>query len=470
MDRGLKALTTTANRSVLWISIAGILALLGGDRGRRAALRGVLAISLTSTLVNLPLKYLARRGRPQRRRGDRPPVVPIPGSFSFPSGHSASAFAFTTAVVREDPRLLLLALPLAGAVAYSRIHLRVHYPFDVLAGATIGTGVGLASNALIEAGREWRDARTTAPLPQRPATKRVVLVTSPHAGKEHQKLDRARAAMEAAGLEIVEEMKVDALGGLPQILTGGSTPIVVAAGGDGTVGAVANYLVGTSAVLGVLPLGTSNDFARSLELPMRVEHAAQLLATGKVSTIDAGRLLQPGRAPRHFVHAATAGLNVNFARLATRADLRHRLGRLTYAVAGVLALRDRPVFACDITTNGTTETFNLEQLSVINTPVIGGALGLRIPGADPEGGTLQLLLVEHLPVRRLLRSALDNLTGRPRLVRGVRLQAVTRVTISPERPMDVALDGEICGQIPGTFEVVVEGLRVITRANYGRDA
>ncbi|HEY0493336.1 MAG TPA: phosphatase PAP2 family protein, partial [Candidatus Dormibacteraeota bacterium] len=159
MDRGLKSVTTTANRSVLWLSIAGILAIVGGDRGRRAALRGVLAISLTSTLVNLPLKYLARRGRPERRRGDRPPIVPIPGSFSFPSGHSASAFAFTTAVAREDPRWLVLILPLASAVAYSRVHLRVHYPFDVLAGATIGTVMGLSADALIKAGQEWRDAR-----------------------------------------------------------------------------------------------------------------------------------------------------------------------------------------------------------------------------------------------------------------------------------------------------------------------
>ena len=466
-DRGLLALTTSANRSVLWLCIAGLLALAGGNRGRRAALRGLLAISLTSTLVNLPLKYLARRERPEVRRGDRPHLLPIPGSFSFPSGHSASAFAFTTAVAREDPRLLLFVLPLASLVAYSRVHLRVHYPFDVLAGAAIGTGMGMTSNALVRAGREWRDTRTPAPLKERPATNRVVLVTSPHAGKENDQLDRARATMREAGLEIVQELTVDKIASLPQLLQGGGTaPIVVAAGGDGTVGAVANYLVGTKVVLGVLPLGTSNDFARSIELPMRIEHAARLLAVGKVSTIDAGRLIEDGAAPRHFVHAATAGLNVNFARLATRADLRHRLGRLTYAAAGVMALRERPVFGCEITSNGRTEHLRLEQLSVINTPVIGGALEIKIPGADPESRTLQLLLVEHLPIRRLIRSLFNNLLGRRGLVRGIRLEPITRVTVSPEETMDVALDGEVCGKIPGTFEVVPDGLLVITRAAF----
>ncbi len=113
---------------MLWFAIAGVIAMLGGRAGRRAALRGIVSIAITSTLVNLPLKYLARRERPARRRNDRPLRVSLPGSFSFPSGHSASAFAFATGVGLEQPRLLLPILPLAAGVAYSRVHLRVHYP------------------------------------------------------------------------------------------------------------------------------------------------------------------------------------------------------------------------------------------------------------------------------------------------------------------------------------------------------
>ena len=121
----------------------------------RGLLRGVAAISLTSTLVNLPLKYLARRERPQWRRGERPLLVSVPGSFSFPSGHSASAFAFATAVSLEEPRLAPAIVPLAAAVAYSRIHLRVHYPLDVIAGAAIGAGIGTASGAAVRASARW---------------------------------------------------------------------------------------------------------------------------------------------------------------------------------------------------------------------------------------------------------------------------------------------------------------------------
>ncbi|HEY8735458.1 MAG TPA: phosphatase PAP2 family protein [Candidatus Dormibacteraeota bacterium] len=468
MDRGLKTLSTTANQSVLWLSIATVLAVAGGDRGRRAALRGILAISMTSTLVNLPLKYLARRQRPERRRGDRPPAVPIPASFSFPSGHSASAFAFTTAVAREDPRLLLLLLPLASTVAYSRVHLRVHYPFDVLAGATIGTGMGLTSNALIRVAREWRDARTPAPLPQRPPTNRVIVVSSPHAGRAGKKHNRARAALKAAGLEIVEELTVEEISRLPQLLKDGdgTLPLVIAAGGDGTVGAVSNYVVGTRAIMGVLPLGTSNDFARSLNLPMGIENAARLLSIGRVSTIDAGRLVRAGQPSTYFVHAATAGLNVNFARLATRADLRHRLGRLTYAVAGILALKDRPVFECAIDDGRGVENLRLEQLSIINTPVFGGVLGLRVPRSSPDDRRLEVLLVEHLPIRRLVRSALLTILGRRGPIRGVRIEHAARMVVRPKQSMPIALDGEVCGEIPGTFEVVPDGLQVITPSNF----
>src|SRR5467141_3544865 len=140
VDTSLRRLSNSANRSVLWFAIATLVALLGGRRGRRAALRGVISIALTSTLVNLPLKYLARRDRPPMRSGDRPLPVSLPGSFSFPSGHSASAFAFAAGIGLEEPKLLVPLLPLAATIAYSRVHLRVHYPFDVLAGAAIGVG------------------------------------------------------------------------------------------------------------------------------------------------------------------------------------------------------------------------------------------------------------------------------------------------------------------------------------------
>jgi len=467
IDGGLKRLSNSANRSVLWLAIAALIAILGGRRGRHAAIRGVLSIAITSTLVNLPLKYLARRDRPPMRRGDRPLPVSLPGSFSFPSGHSASAFAFATGVALEEPRLLVPILPLAAGVAYSRVHLRVHYPLDVLAGVTIGTAMGLASEPVMRAARQWWDARVPVPEPERAKTNEVILVSSPHAGRGAY-LERARRAMGTIGLKVVAEISVEDMARLPGMVArnGSTPPIVVAAGGDGTVGSVANAVIGTPAVMAILPLGTSNDFARSLHVPLHVENAVRLISNGRVSRVDVGRLKREGHAPRHFVHAAAAGLNVQFAKLATRADLRRRLGKLTYAIAAAMALKERPVFSARVEYEGQAEPLELVHLAVINAPVFGGFLDLKIPGAAPDDGTLHVIMVEHLPMRRLLRSAFYPALGLHRKIRGFRTMQVSRLTVLPTDPIEVTLDGEIAGPVSGTFDVVRGGLRVITPASY----
>ena len=102
----------------------------------------MLAIGVTSATVNLGIKPLARRRRPDRLSPDLVGAryVRMPGSTSFPSGHAASAFAFAYAVGRHLPGLAVPIRLLAGAVAYSRVHTGVHYPGDVVVGSILGAG------------------------------------------------------------------------------------------------------------------------------------------------------------------------------------------------------------------------------------------------------------------------------------------------------------------------------------------
>jgi undecaprenyl-diphosphatase len=142
LDGALRRLSTAADGSRLWLGIAVGMAVLGGGRGRRAALEGVLAIGVTSASVNLGIKPRAQRRRPARPEPARflERYVPMPASTSFPSGHAASAFAFTAAVSRELPGAAVPVGLLAGAVAYSRVHTGVHYPGDVVIGSVVGLG------------------------------------------------------------------------------------------------------------------------------------------------------------------------------------------------------------------------------------------------------------------------------------------------------------------------------------------
>ena len=152
LDGPVGRLSRAANKSRLWLAIAAALAALGGSNGRRAAAEGVISIGVTSATVNLGLKSLADRPRPdrgtlgpfQRRR------VLMPESTSFPSGHAASAFAFAYAVGRHLPSLAVPVRLLAGAVAYSRVHSGVHYPGDVAVGAIIGAGTAAMAGAVLD--------------------------------------------------------------------------------------------------------------------------------------------------------------------------------------------------------------------------------------------------------------------------------------------------------------------------------
>ncbi len=155
LDAALGRLSNAANYSRLWLGVAGGLAVFGRP-GRRSAALGLAAIGLASATVNIGAKQLHPRARPDRRAAGVPSArhVRMPDSTSFPSGHSASAFAFAVAAGDELPLLSFPLLVLAAAVAYSRVHTGVHYPGDVVIGSLIGSVCAGAVRAA--ARRSWR--------------------------------------------------------------------------------------------------------------------------------------------------------------------------------------------------------------------------------------------------------------------------------------------------------------------------
>lgn len=143
LDPPVRRLTNAANYSRLWLGIAAAIALVGGKRGRKTALEGVVSIGVTSATVNLGVKSIAPRRRPDRVEPQPFPArgVKMPESTSFPSGHAAAGFAFAYRVGRRLPALAVPLRLLAGAVAYSRVHTGVHYPGDVAVGSMLGAGI-----------------------------------------------------------------------------------------------------------------------------------------------------------------------------------------------------------------------------------------------------------------------------------------------------------------------------------------
>jgi membrane-associated phospholipid phosphatase len=149
LDRALSRLTRAADHSKLSVAAAAGLALFGGADGKRAARSGLASLAVTATAVNLGLKLVARRRRPDPTGVPLARQVPMPRTRSFPSGHSAAAFAFATGVGDVLPAAAIPLRGLAATVAFSRVHTGVHYPGDVIAGALSGVTLGqLTSRAL----------------------------------------------------------------------------------------------------------------------------------------------------------------------------------------------------------------------------------------------------------------------------------------------------------------------------------
>jgi undecaprenyl-diphosphatase len=164
LDRAMPAFSWIGNLGAVWIALLGGIAAFGKKTGRTIALAGLaaLVIGFVSSEV---IKETMMRPRPFATLPDVRLLVPEPGSFAFPSGHTTSAFAATSGTVlaarrhlKRVPLWALGMLALAVAISYSRIYVGVHWPTDVAAGVILGLASGWAGFRL--AFHRWRPGRT----------------------------------------------------------------------------------------------------------------------------------------------------------------------------------------------------------------------------------------------------------------------------------------------------------------------
>ena len=149
LDRLMPLVSGLSNHGEIWILFAALLLLI--RRQRRYGLSAACALVLDLAACNLILKPLIGRIRPFALRPDLALLVPPPGDASFPSGHTAAAFAVIFALKTAGSPLWVPALILGTITAFSRLYLYVHWPSDVLGGALLGTAVGWAGAKLAEA-------------------------------------------------------------------------------------------------------------------------------------------------------------------------------------------------------------------------------------------------------------------------------------------------------------------------------
>jgi diacylglycerol kinase family enzyme/membrane-associated phospholipid phosphatase len=307
LDAVLPRLTRSADHGRLWIALAGALAVAGGRRHRRAAVRGLVSLGLASATTNLPAKLLTRRTRPDLRPVPLVRHLPRqPTTTSFPSGHSASAAAFVTGVALEQPVLAAPLAVLGAGVAYGRVHTGVHYPGDVLAGLTTGVLAALAVR------RAWpappardRVGQAPADAPALPggAGLTVVVNTAAGDGRSAEELARElRVHLPAARVVRVQPDELE------QALQDAARTCraLGAAGGDGTVNTAAGIALEHGLPLAVLPLGTLNHFAGELGV-RELAPVAQAVVSGQAVRVSVGSAAA-GREGELFLNTLALGV------------------------------------------------------------------------------------------------------------------------------------------------------------------
>jgi diacylglycerol kinase family enzyme/membrane-associated phospholipid phosphatase len=343
-DRWLRRLSTAANHGRLWLGLAVLLGIRKGPL-RRGAIRGVGSMWVSSALVNVVLKRIFGRVRPDlaNLRTERT-LRRSPVTLSFPSGHSSSAAAFVAGVAMESPLAGAALAPVALGVGYSRVHVGVHYPGDVLAGLAVGGGIAAVSQHWWRVRpKEPARVRTSYEAPALPEGEGLVVAVNPRSGPEDYDPaeDIRRILPRAEVLEMSEDVGVAEL--LGEAARSGRARALGVAGGDGSVAAAAAIALQHGLPLAVIAAGTLNHFARDvgLETP---QDTADAVVAGQAVRVDVAEV---NGTP--FLNTASIG---GYPEMVRRRDhLSGRMGKwmaLTVAAAQVLR-RQTPV---SMTVNG----------------------------------------------------------------------------------------------------------------------
>jgi diacylglycerol kinase (ATP) len=299
------------------------------------------------------------------------------------------------------------------------------------------------------------DPRTGAAVPGRAA-----LLINARARSGDRAEAQVIAALAEGGLAPEWVVRVRRPSRLPQaidLLLERDLDRLIVGGGDGTLSTVATRLAGRPTLLGVIPLGTANDFARTVGIPVGLRQAAAVACGAHSCAVDLARANDA-----YFLNVASIGMSVALTNeLSSR--LKRRLGRLSYTVAGARAFIRHPTFRTRIDNPGVTNEAIVHQVVVANGRFYGGGVLVARASTLDDG----LLTVYALGTRsrwQLLRTVALQKFQVPLDRPGdffLQAQAV-RVETWPPRPVN--LDGEIRTRTPVEFSVVPGALRVLTPA------
>ena len=288
--------------------------------------------------------------------------------------------------------------------------------------------------------------------------KRALLIINRHARKGKNGFAQAVDCLDDLGFELIT---VPAK--LSQSLTeyiqfyANSVDMVIVGGGDGTLNAVVNTLVESQLPLGILPMGTANDLARTLNLPNTIPQACQVISQGHHQAIDLGCVNG-----QYFFNVASLGLSVEITAKLTK-GVKRRWGVFAYAITALKALGQTRLFHATITQNGISQRVKTLQIAVGNGRYYGGGMAIA-KDATIDDNRLDLYSLEIQHWWQVFHLLTHLPRGEQDLLPWVRTLAADTIEIETSRPRKINTDGEITVQTPARFTVVPGALSVFVPA------
>lgn len=300
-------------------------------------------------------------------------------------------------------------------------------------------------------------APTTASDPV-PGHRRALLLVNPGARQGGAPLAAARAAFHAGAIDLLDvrwPRRAAGAGAVADLIrrNAAMVDLVIVGGGDGSLNAAAPALSEAGLPLGVLPLGTANDFARTLGIPADPVAAARLIAEGAPRPVDLGEVNG-----HPFLNVASIGFSADLARALTAAA-KKRFGVLGYAIVAARLLWQSRLFTAFIEHDNTVETVRTLQVSVGNGRYYGGGMAVEST-ATAEDGRLDFYSLEVDHWWRLLALLPSLRRGTQGQWNDVRAFSTTQVVVRTSRPRPVNTDGELVTFTPAHFRVRPGAIRV----------
>lgn len=222
--------------------------------------------------------------------------------------------------------------------------------------------------------------------------------------------------------------------------------LVIIGGGDGTLNNAAPALLTTQLPLAILPLGTANDLARTLQIPGDIRQAIRLIGAGKTRKIDLGEVNG-----HLFFNVSSIGFSASLARNLT-AESKKKWGTVGYALAAFRILKQSRPFSATIEHNGVATRVKTVQISVGNGRYYGGGMTVE-QSAAPDDGRLDVYSLEVSHWWEMLALLPFLRRGTHGRWRKVRTFSATSLTIDTRRPHLINADGELIGRTPARFSI-----------------